>query len=140
MTAIHLTTAALALATTTAFSPPTRPLRHTPHQHGRHQPLYSESTNLQDEDLTALSANPTLSLLPAGYGFSASMERILKDAAGGYYRADVNESVIDVMAGITGSADADMALVFEGEELKGLFTDFDYIKVRLFFEHDLCLM
>lgn len=60
------------------------------------------------------------------------MERILKDAAGGYYKASVDESVIDVMAGITGSADADMALVFEGEELKGLFTDFDYIKVGSF--------
>lgn len=57
------------------------------------------------------------------------MERVLKDAAGGYYRASIDESVIDVMEGITGDVNADVALVFEGKELRGLFTDSDYIKV-----------
>lgn len=68
------------------------------------------------------------------------MERVLKDAAGGYYKARMDESVIDVMEGITADVNADVALVFEGEELKGLFTDSDYIKVSslscaLHFEH-----
>jgi len=70
-----------------------------------------------------------LNLLPAGYGFAASMERVLKEAAAGYYKADANERVIDVMGGILGDVNADVALVFEGEKLLGLFTDSDYIKV-----------
>jgi hypothetical protein len=49
--------------------------------------------------------------------------------SGGYYKADVGESVIDVMEGILKDGNADVALVFEGEELRGLFTDSDYIKV-----------
>ena len=48
---------------------------------------------------------------------------------GSYYKAHVDESVIDVMEGITADLNADVALVFEGEELRGLFTDSDYIKV-----------
>lgn len=51
---------------------------------------------------------------------------------GSYYKADVDESVIDVMEGITADLNADVALVFEGEELRGLFTDSDYIKVCVF--------
>jgi hypothetical protein len=145
MTAIHLTAAALALAHTSvsAFAPPTlksitprtssfilRGPTTTTNTHHTTQ-LHNAEQSIQEEDLTALSINPTLNLLPAGYGFSASMERVLKDAAGGYYKARMDESVIDVMEGITADVNADVALVFEGEELKGLFTDSDYIKVSL---------
>ncbi|KAL3772582.1 hypothetical protein ACHAWO_003637 [Cyclotella atomus] len=141
MTAIHLTAAALALAqTASAFAPPTlkciTPRTSSFIHHGSRPTTTTSTTKLhnaeqsiQEDDLTALSTNPTLNLLPAGYGFSASMERVLKDAAGGYYKAKMDESVIDVMEGITADVNADVALVFEGEELMGLFTDSDYIKI-----------
>jgi hypothetical protein len=136
MTAIHLTAAALTLTgTISAFSPPshlTLPRTSSSFTHHRiPRPLYnSEINNLQEEDLTALSINPTLNLLPAGYGFSTTMDRVIGDVvSGGYYKADVGESVIDVMEGILKDGNADVALVFEGEELRGLFTDSDYIKV-----------
>lgn len=130
MTAIHYAAAALALTgTSSAFSPPIiRSITpRTSSFNGRTTSLYN--AEIIEEDLSALSSNPTLNLLPAGKGFSASMERVLQDAAGGYYRAKSDESVIDVMEGITSDVNADVALVFEGEELKGLFTDSDYIKV-----------
>ena len=136
MTAIHLTAAAAAVAlTSTACSAfaPTSQLRTTPTS-SRHTitTLHNNAEQVIEDDLlTALSSNPTLNLLPPGSGFSASVERVLSDTSskGSYYKAHVDESVIDVMEGITADLNADVALVFEGEELRGLFTDSDYIKV-----------
>ena len=72
-------------------------------------------------------------LTPDGFGFSSSAGRIL-DKAGrgqGYHRADATDRVIDVMAGIADGDGTDVALVFEdgGDELLGIFTETDYIKV-----------
>lgn len=70
----------------------------------------------------------TCLLTPEGYGFSSPADRILKESnrGNGYYTAKSNDRVIDVMAGITeGSADA--ALIFDGTELLGIFTESDYI-------------
>lgn len=73
-------------------------------------------------------------LTPEGYGFSSSVERILKTSKrnDGYYRAQGSDRVIDVMGGIANQDGADIALVFddEGGDLLGIFTETDYIKVR----------
>ena len=143
MTAIHLTTvaaaaAALALTSTTcsAFAPPSQlrtiPMSSRQTTTATYKPLHNSAEQVIEDDLlTALSSNPTLNLLPPGSGFSTSVERVLSETSskGSYYKADVDESVIDVMDGITADLNADVALVFEGEELRGLFTDSDYIKV-----------
>lgn len=71
-------------------------------------------------------------LTPEGYGFSSSVERILKTSKrnDGYYRAQGSDRVIDVMGGIANQDGADIALVFddEGGDLLGIFTETDYIK------------
>jgi hypothetical protein len=71
-------------------------------------------------------------ITPEGYGFSSSVERVMKvaDRSNGYYRATSMESVTDVMDGIT-SGNVDVALVFEEttNKLLGIFTESDYIKV-----------
>ncbi|KAL3789916.1 hypothetical protein HJC23_010601 [Cyclotella cryptica] len=107
MTAIHLTAAALALAsaTTTAFSPPTLHQRtiaplSTPRT-PRSRSLYSTEVNADspatvtdEKDILAIATNPTLNLSPEGYGFSASMDRVWKRAGGmGYYRAKETHSL-----------------------------------------------
>jgi len=73
-------------------------------------------------------------LTPEGYGFSSSVERILKTSQrnNGYYRAQGSDRVIDVMGGIANQDGADIALVFDDDEggLLGIFTEADYIKVR----------
>jgi hypothetical protein len=75
-------------------------------------------------------------LTPEGYGFSSSVERILKKSKrnGGYYKAQGSDRVIDVMAGIANQDGADIALVFgDGDgDLLGIFTETDYIKVRAY--------
>ena len=72
-------------------------------------------------------------LTPDGFGFSSSAGRILDKAGSGqgYHRADATDRVIDVMAGIADGDGTDVALVFEdgGDELLGIFTETDYIKV-----------
>jgi hypothetical protein len=70
-------------------------------------------------------------ITPEGYGFSCPTSRILKESGRGqgFYKASASESVIDVMEAIT-SGTSDVALVFQGDELLGLFTEADYIKVR----------
>ena len=40
-----------------------------------------------------------------------------------------NDRIIDVMSGIT-EGDQDVALVYDGSELLGIFTETDYIEVR----------
>jgi hypothetical protein len=70
-------------------------------------------------------------ITPEGYGFSSPVERILKNAGrgSGFYRADASESVVDVISVIT-EGDQDVALVYNGDGLLGIFTETDYIKVR----------
>lgn len=71
-------------------------------------------------------------ITPEGFGFSSSAERILKVAgrSSGFYRAKASDIVTDVMDGIT-DGELDVALVFEddSDELLGIFTETDYIKV-----------
>jgi Na+/H+ antiporter NhaD/arsenite permease-like protein/CBS domain-containing protein len=82
---------------------------------------------------TALSSDLGLAgeclLTPEGYGFSATAERIIAQAKrgnNGFYMATASSKVIDVMAGITGGTE-DVALIYEGTELLGIFTESDYI-------------
>ena len=74
-------------------------------------------------------------LTPEGYGFSSSVERILKSSKrnSGYYKARGSDRVIDVMGGIANQEGADIALVFgdDDEDLLGIFTETDYIKVSI---------
>ena len=70
-------------------------------------------------------------ITPEGYGFSSTTKRVIDQVGrnGGYYRANENEQVIDVMEAITKGHD-DVALVFDQKEnLVGLFTEADYIRV-----------
>jgi hypothetical protein len=72
------------------------------------------------------------SITPEGYGFSSSINRVLKaaDRDGGYYKASASDIVADVMDGIT-DGNVDVALVFDdSSKLVGIFTETDYIKVR----------
>ena len=71
-------------------------------------------------------------LTPEGYGFSSSMERVLAKAkrGSGFYTAMKDARVIDVMGGIT-EGQLDAALVYDQNELLGIFTESDYIKVSL---------
>jgi hypothetical protein len=73
------------------------------------------------------------SITPEGYGFSSSIERVLKaaDRDGGYYKASASDIVAEVMDGIT-DGNVDVALVFDDDSSKlvGIFTETDYIKVR----------
>jgi hypothetical protein len=79
-------------------------------------------------------------ITPEGYGFSASMGRILDaaDRENGFYRARASEIVTDVMEGIT-IGKADVALVFDdsSDKILGIFTETDYIKVGLGLRHRL---
>lgn len=74
----------------------------------------------------------TCLLTPEGYGFSSSMERVLAKAkrGSGFYTAMKDARVIDVMGGIT-EGQLDAALVYDQNELLGIFTESDYIKVSL---------
>lgn len=70
-------------------------------------------------------------ITPEGYGFSTPASRVLSESSrnGGFYRANVQESVIDVMGKISDGSH-DVALVFDDETqtLLGLFTETDYIR------------
>lgn len=110
----------LAATTTDAFAPfsvMSRPSQH----HQQHQPWHLPSTASPLMDDSSL-------ITPEGYGFSTPVRRILKESERGYHRADASDTVIDVMQAIT-AGDYDVALVYDGKELVGLFTETDYIRV-----------
>jgi len=90
----------------------------------------ANSDEVIDADIIALSSNPTLNLTPEGYGFSSPISRVMKESGKiGYYRAKSSESVVDVMENIGKN---EVALVFDeknAEELMGIFTDFDFIRL-----------
>lgn len=72
-------------------------------------------------------------ITPEGYGFSAPARRILSESgrSDGYYKAYGKELVIDVMEAITQGVGPDVALIYDDQDqLKGIFTESDYIKVR----------
>lgn len=72
----------------------------------------------------------TCLLTPEGFGFSSTTERILakSNRGTGFYTASKDARVIDVMGGIT-EGKLDAALVYDQNELIGIFTESDYIKV-----------
>ena len=75
-------------------------------------------------------------ITPEGYGFTAPAKRIVQESkrpGSGYYRASSSENVLSVVQKITSEHELDAALVFDDETNKivGLFTETDYIKVRL---------
>ena len=72
-------------------------------------------------------------ITPEGFGFSSPVSRVLNMAGrqGGYYKARASEIVTDVMEGITnGQVDAALVFADENDDLVGIFTETDYIKVR----------
>lgn len=80
-----------------------------------------------------MAISETNVITPEGFGFSSPVNRILDVASrsGGYYSAKTSNIVTDVMDEITGGS-ADVALVFEENgKLAGIFTETDYIEVRL---------
>ena len=73
-----------------------------------------------------------VALTPQGYGFLSTTERVLtqtKRGNNGYYKANSNDKVIDVMGGMTNGGGEDVALVYEKGNLQGIFTETDYIEV-----------
>jgi len=71
-------------------------------------------------------------ITPDGFGFSAPAQRVLKEAnrGTGFYKASADETVIDVMEAIT-TNEKDVALVYAANQLLGLFTEADYVRVSL---------
>jgi hypothetical protein len=136
--------AILALREASAFSTPAHhsPPRSAAHMSSRSSAFAASSTSGTSNTVRRMVTETgeqemfaTSSLLtPEGYGFSSSVERILKTSQrnNGYYRAQGSDRVIDVMGGIANQDGADIALVFDDDEgdLLGIFTETDYIKVR----------
>ncbi len=84
------------------------------------------------EELEAESIMNMEFLTPEGTGLSSPISRIVKLSKrdNGYYRANGSDPIVDVMDGITRDIKHDVALVYDGNELLGIFTESDYIKVR----------
>lgn len=74
-------------------------------------------------------------ITPEGLGFSSSIDRVMKssDRYKGYYRAKASDLVVKVMDGMSEES-MDVALVFddESDELLGIFTETDYVRVCSF--------
>ena len=92
-------------------------------------PINSRSSTSSNVKLNSSFSGECL-LTPEGYGFSSTVERIIEKAqrGNGFYVANANDSVIDVMGGIT-EGEKDVALVYDGSDLLGIFTETDYINV-----------
>jgi Na+/H+ antiporter NhaD/arsenite permease-like protein/CBS domain-containing protein len=82
------------------------------------------------EELEAESIMNMEFLTPEGTGLSSPISRIVKLSKrdNGYYRANGSDPIVDVMDGITRDIKHDVALVYDGNELLGIFTESDYIK------------
>jgi hypothetical protein len=96
---------------------------------------YVQNSAVELEDEEAYMVDDSCIITPDGFGFSTPADRVLRLAGRGvgYYRASASDLVIDVMDGIT-SGEQDVALVFDDKDAKklvGLFTETDYIKVRV---------
>jgi len=127
---IFATATALSLIVTPTVSFTPSSFLSAPTNTGTNVPLkipYKASSALYSEDMGL--AGECL-LTPEGYGFSATAERILESSkrgiGSGFYKANADDKVIDVMAGITGGSE-DVSLVYDGSNLLGIFTESDYI-------------
>jgi hypothetical protein len=113
---------------TIAFAP-ARFVPHAPvqHQHASFRSSQNSSVKLND----AILGDQCL-LTPEGYGFSSTAERIIemsrKGETSGFVAVNANTRVIDVMGQIT-EGNEDVALVYDGSDLLGIFTESDYIRV-----------
>jgi len=137
---MKLVSQATLLATLTqgaiAFAP-ARFVPHAPvqHQHASFRSTQNSCVKLNDatlgDDESCLLTDQCL-LTPEGYGFSSSAERIIETSKkgdnSGFVAVDANTRVIDVMGEIT-EGDEDVALVYDGSKLLGIFTESDYIRV-----------
>ena len=114
----------------------------TKHQHPHPQfvknQINSPSSTTKTKTKTSLYSSigglsGKVALTPQGYGFLSTTERVLTQAKrgnNGYYKANSNDKVIDVMGGMTnGGGGEDVALVYEKGNLQGIFTETDYIEV-----------
>ena len=103
-----------------AFAPTSRPVRTLVPTTSR-QPTRIASDAIVGEECI---------ITPEGFGFSTPTKRVLKEANrnDGFYPAQASDQIIDVMQAITTGTE-DVALVYEGAQLLGLFTESDYIRV-----------
>ena len=110
------------------------PASFVPHATGRNQLTYRAAPSVSSSctSLNQASIGDQCLLTPEGFGFTSSAERILKEThkgeSSGYAAVNGNDSVIDVMQSITSGED-DVALVYDGTDLLGIFTESDYINV-----------
>jgi hypothetical protein len=93
-------------------------------------------STVDPEDVLPLASS---SITPEGYGFSSPVSRILKlTTNGNFYRAMATDSVTEVMDSITAGVTTDAALVFSDDnQLVGIFTETDYIKVRVSLNYEI---
>jgi len=115
--------------TPSTFVPRTPLARHTHTHTHTHTPTSTPTSSTQIKLQEGFADQCFFT--PEGFGFSSSAERIIDQAKrgnGGFYKAQGDARVIDVMAGIT-EGEEDVALVYDGDELLGIFTEKDYIKV-----------
>jgi len=134
---------ALVINSSSAFAPssfvPKTPLSSTTQtssivNKAQYQQYSKQNTQLADyggpTDYSSLDLAGECLLTPEGYGFSSSAERIIEGANrgenAGYFRAKATDRVIDVMEAIT-QGENDVALVYDGTDLAGIFTEADYI-------------
>ena len=114
---------------TTAFAPTSSFLQKHLSTSSRHSPRILVQSSSDAIDANAYSGECLLT--PEGYGFSTPAKRVLSSSNGekSFYVANANDRIIDVMSGIT-EGDQDVALVYDGSDLLGIFTETDYIEVR----------
>lgn len=110
------------------------PASFVPHATGKNQLTYRAAPSVSSSctSLNQASIGDQCLLTPEGFGFTSSAERILKEThtgeSSGFAAVNGNDSVIDVMQTITSGED-DVALVYDGTDLLGIFTESDYINV-----------
>jgi len=125
----HVALLANLIQSSSAFAP----VRFVPHTPVQHQHVGSfRSSQESCVKLNESNFSDQCPLTPEGYGFSSTAERIIevssKGDTTGYVAVKADTRVIDVMAEIT-EGDEDVALVYDGSELLGIFTESDYIDV-----------
>jgi hypothetical protein len=98
----------------------------------RHSRRQSSVTGIDDDDDFLANKLVKERSNLEGFGFSTPMKQILKESKRnlGFVRASASDTVLDVMEAIS-SGIQDVALVVEdgSEEVLGLFTETDYVKV-----------
>ena len=123
--------AAASLLTASSFIP--RQQKHSASSSARYVGLIDSS----DEEVEfnpqgMVPLNKDTMITPEGYGFTAPAKRIIKEANranNGFYKASSSDNIMSVIAAITGGSEYDAALVYDGNDAVGLFTESDYIRV-----------